>query len=162
MNSRPRIPELGLYLIEGLGQLAVGLNHLPGHVRHHFLVGGSKAEFAIVAIGQREHDFLGLCIGVPAPRFLPEFSGLNLGHQDFLTIFGVHFLTDDLGDLLEYPPHQRHVGVEAATRLSNVPGPKQQLVAWDHRLLRILFLGDKQHLGNTHNCSKTSYGKSDS
>ena len=42
-------------------------------------------------------------IGIPAARFVPDFSRLHNGHHDFLGADVVHFFADD-GFNLEFDP----------------------------------------------------------
>ena len=77
--------------------------------------GGSETEIPLVAV--LDPPELG-AVGVPAAGLLPELGGLHGGGQDLLSAGAVHLLSDDVLDLLEDPPAQRHEVVDASDFLS--------------------------------------------
>ena len=96
---------------------------------------GAQGELAAVTVSDA-HE-LGT-IGVPAARLVPELGGRENRHHHLLGADGLHLVTDDGLDLVDRAPRQRQVAVEAGRGLANHAGAKQQPVARELRLGRVL------------------------
>ena len=103
--------------------------------RNHFLVGRPQAEFTAVTIFQAEHF---RAVYIPASAFFPDFGRLNNGHHDFLGPGPVHFLTNDLFNLLDALPGKGKITVQATGNLPDISGPKHKLMAFENGFCRDL------------------------
>jgi hypothetical protein len=94
-------------------------------------VGRTKAELPPVPILKVKHDAFAGCVPRPASALLPEFRRLQLGEECFQGTRGVELFPHNRGHVLQHPPQQGQVGVDAAAHPSDVAAPKQQPVGWD-------------------------------
>ncbi len=78
-------------------------------------------------------------VHIPTPRLFPKLCGSEDRHEQFLSAVGVHLVAHDGLDLLQGAPGQRQITVEAGCGLSNHAGTKQQAVACQVCIRRILF-----------------------
>jgi hypothetical protein len=125
------VAELGLDVIQILGQLLVAAQFLARDIGDDFLAGGLDDEVASVAILHAQQ--LGAHL-VEAAGFLPELGRLDHGHQQFDRAGTVHLLTDDGLDLADHPQAHRHVVVDAGTKPFDQARAHHQLVADDLRI----------------------------
>ena len=141
------VAELGLDLVEILGQLLVAAEFLAGDVRHHFFAGGLHHIVALMAVLDAQQ--LGAHL-IETAGFLPKLGGLHDGHGQFHGAGTVHLLAHDLLHLVDHPQAHRHVAVDAGAQFLDHAGPRHELVA-DHLGIgrRILEGGDKE-LGRFH------------
>ena len=135
-EARPDlVAELGLYLVEGAGELAVGVDLARGEVGHHLLVRGAQNHRALGAVTEPEHA---RAHRAEASRLLPQFGGLERGHEDLERPGPVHLLADDALDLAQGAQAQRQEGVEPAAQAADQAGAQHQLVAGDLGFLGFL------------------------
>ena len=129
------ITILILNLIQHQRQLLVGTHFITHQGSHHFLVGRSQAELAAMTVTHPEHL---ITVHAPAAAFLPDFRRLHNRHGNLLAACLVHFLTDNLLNLLDSTPCQRQISIKAAGSLPDHAGPQHKLMAPDLRLSRSL------------------------
>ena len=106
------VPELRVDLVEGQGQLLVGLHGRPRVGGHDFLGGGRQAVGRLLAVRAREHRPAGDVV-VPAAALLPQALLLEDRELDFERTGATELIPDDRLDLSQGLPEQRAVGVEA-------------------------------------------------
>ena len=139
------VAELGLDLVEVLGQLFVAAQFLPCNVCHHFFAGGLHHEVAAMAVADaqqlRPHLF-------KAPGFLPQLGRLNHRHGALHSPGPVHFLAHDGFHLADDPQPHGHVVIDARAQLLDQPRTHHEFVA-DHFGVCRSFLegGDKELRG---------------
>ena len=129
------VAELVLDLVERARQLLVGAQLVLHEVREGLLVRGAQGKLATVTVGDA-HE-LGT-IGIPAARLVPELGGREDRHHHLLGADGLHLVTDDGLDLVDRAPGERQVAVEARRGLADHAGTKQQPVARELCLGRVL------------------------
>ena len=152
-QAKPRpdlIAEFGLDLIEIHRQLPVGAQQIRRQGGDHLLMGGAQPQVATLAILQVEHDPLAVGVAGPAAAALPELGGLQLGQQGFQGAGGIELLAHHGGDLLQHPPEQGQIGVDAAAHAADVTGPQQQLVGGDLRFGRVVPKRHQHQAGDAH------------
>ncbi len=94
------------------------------------------------AVGLRTHSRLRAVLdleqhvarGFVAAALLPDFRRLKRGHEHFNGAGAVHFLADNLLDLVQRAQAERQKGINAAGELADQPGAQQQFVRQDFRL----------------------------
>ena len=89
-----------LHLPQRDGHLLVRAQFIADQGRNQFFVCRPEAEMIAMAVFEFEHF---RAIGIPAARFMPDFSRLHNGHHDFLGADVVHFFADDGFDF-EFDP----------------------------------------------------------
>ena len=147
------IAEFALYLIQIDGQLPVGAQQIGGQICDHFLMGRPQSQLAPLTIFQMEHDALPCGVAGPTAAALPQLRRLKLGQQGFKGSGAVHLLTHHPGNLLEHPPHQGEIGVDARGNPADVAGAKQQLVRGNLSLRRIVAERHQHQAGDAHSRS---------
>jgi len=128
------VPELGLQLVPGLRQLAVG-GKLLGEVGEDLLVGHAEHHLGALAVLQPEHL---LAHHGEAAALLPDLRGLHARQQELLGADPVHLLPDDPRHLGADRDAERQQAVVAGHELADVAGPQQQPVAGRVRVGRVL------------------------
>ena len=152
-QAKPRpdlIAEFGLDLVEVHRQLPVGAQQVPGQGGDHLFMGGAQSQFAALAVLQVEHDPLAVGVAGPTATALPKLSGLQLGQQRFQGAGGVQLLAHHGGNLLQHPPEQGQIGIDATAHAADVTGPQQQLVGGDLRLGRVVPKRHQHQAGDAH------------
>ena len=129
------ITILILNLIQHQRQLLVGTHFITHQGSHHFLMGRPQAELTAMTVTHPEHL---ITVHAPAAAFLPDFRRLHNRHGNLLAACLVHFLTDNLLNLLDSTPCQRQIGIKAAGSLPDHAGPQHKLMAPDLRFSRSL------------------------
>ena len=129
------VAEFVLDVVEVDRQLLVAAQLVAHEGRDGLLVGGAQDELALVAVV--EADEL-LAIGVDAAALAPEVGVDHDRHHELLGAGGVHLVADDILDLADGAPGERQVGVEARGLLADHAGAKQQAVARELGLRRVL------------------------
>ena len=141
------VAELGLDLVQVLGQLLVAAQVLPGDVGDHFLAGGLDHEIVVVPVLDAQqfgaHFF-------EAARFLPEFGGLHHGHGAFDGACAVHLLAHDLFNLADDAQAQRHEGVDAGAQALDEARAHHELVADDFGIGGGVAQGGEMESGSFH------------
>ncbi len=141
------VAELGLDLVEVLGQLLVALELLASDVSDHFLAGRLHHEITAVAVLDAQQ--LGAHLFEPA-GFLPEFGGLDHGHGQLHGACAVHLLAHNGFHLADHPEAHGHVVIDPGAQLLDQPRPRHEFVA-DHLGIRRGFLeGGNKELGGFH------------
>ena len=120
------VSVLGLNLIQVHRQLSVGSYVVSDNVSEYFFVSWTQAEFSLVSVLYSPH-FRTVC--EPSAGFLPQFCRLQSGHVNFLCALAIHFLTDDVFNLADGSPAQRHEAVNTGNQLSDHAGSQQQNMA---------------------------------
>src|SRR6266850_590290 len=87
------IAKFRLDLVEHERQLAIGADFPSHQIGDHFLMGGSQAKIALVAIFQPHHL---LAHEFPPPALLPQFRWLDRRQQQLLRPGAVHLFANDL------------------------------------------------------------------
>ncbi len=141
------IAELGLHLVHVDRQLFVTGDLVAGQLGDDFLVGRADAELAIMTIleAQQLRSVL-----FPAAGFLPQFGGLDGGHQHFQRTGAVHFLAHNLLRLAQYPQPHGQPGIQAGGDAPDQAGAQHQLVADDGGIAGGFLEGGDQILTGTH------------
>ena len=122
------VAEFGLDLVEVGGQFLVAFELVADQVGDDFLVRGSEAEVATVAVVHAQQ--LATVLG-PTSGFLPQFSGLDSRHQHFLGAALVHFFPHNPLYLAQGAKPHRQPGIEAGGQFADHAGAQHQLVADD-------------------------------
>ena len=151
------VAELGLDLVEVLGQLLVALELLAGDVRHHLFAGGLDHEVTAVAILDAQQ--LGAHL-LEAARFLPQLGRLHHGHGHFHGAGAVHFLAHDGLDLADHAQAHGHVVVDASTQLFDQARTHHELVADHFGIGRSFLEGGDEELGGFHEGDSAGYRSS--
>ena len=97
-----------------------------------------------------EHDPFTRGIASPATTALPEIGRLQLGQEGLQGAGGIHLLAHDGGDLLQYAPEQRQIGVDSRPEATDVAGPDQQLMGGDFGLRRVIPQRHQHQAGDAH------------
>lgn len=92
------VAELVLNLIKGHGKLLIALELVAHQIGKRLLMGGTKAERAIVAVFET-HELGAVC--TDAAGFLPELRWGKNGDKHLLGADGVHLVTADILDLVD-------------------------------------------------------------
>ena len=112
-HAEPRpalVAEFHLDLVEIDRHLAIALELVARDVGDHFLVRGSQAEVALMAILEAQQFGAEL---VPSAGFHPQLGGNDARHEDFQGAGTIHLLAHDILDLAHGAQAQRHPGVHA-------------------------------------------------
>ena len=141
------VAELGLNLVEILGQLFVAFDFLAGNVGHDLFAGGLHHKIAVVAVFDAQQ--LGAHL-VKAACFLPKLGGLHHRHAQFDGASPVHLFAHDGLDLADHPQAHGHVAVDARAKFFHHPGTHHQLVARHFGVGWGLFERGDQELGSFH------------
>ena len=120
------ISVLGLNLVQVHRQLSVGSYVVTDDVGENFFVSWTQAEFSLVSVLYSPHF---RTVREPSAGFLPQFCRLQSGHVNFLCALAVHFLTDDVFNLADRSPAQRHEAVNTGNQLADHAGSQQQNMA---------------------------------
>ena len=131
----PLVAELVLNLIERDGQLLVAAKLVADEVGEGLLVGGAEDEVALVAVLQA-HELR--AVGAQTVRLLPELGRGDDGDHHLLRADALHLVPDDVLHLGDDAPGERKVAVETGGGLADHAGAKQQLVADELGLSRVL------------------------
>ena len=150
------VAELGLNLVQILGQLLVAAQLLACDVGDHFFAGWLDHEIAVMAVLDAQQ--LGAHL-LEAPRLLPQFRRLHHGHGALHRTRPVHLFTHDGLDLADDTQPHRHVVINSGPQLLDQPGPHHELVA-DHFGVRRSFLeGRNEELGGFHGWAIRLFGQ---
>ena len=122
------VAELPLDVVEVLRQVLVALHVGPEDFGDHLFGGGPIEQVALVAVGDAQHL---VAIIVIAPALAPQVGQLQGGHQHLDGAGPVHFLADDLLDLLQDPKAERQPGIDSRRFLTDHSGAQHQLVRGD-------------------------------
>ena len=141
------ITELGLDLVEVLGQLLVALDLLARNVRHHLFTGRLDHKVAVVPVLDAQQFGAHL---LEAAGFLPQLCGLHHRHGHLDGTRAVHFLPHDGFDLANHAQAHGHVAVDAGTQLLDHARAHHQLVADHFRIGGRFFEGGNEKLGCFH------------
>ncbi len=113
------VAELGLDLVEVLGQLLVAFELLARDVGHHLFAGGLDDEVTRVAVLDAQQ--LGTHL-VETAGLLPQLGRLHHGHRHFDGASAVHLFAHDRLDLADHAQAHRHVVVDAGAELFDHAG----------------------------------------
>ncbi len=141
------VAEFHLDLVEVDRQLAIAFDLAARHIGDDFLVGGAKAEIALMAVTDFQHlraEYR------PAPGFLPQFRRLHRRHQEFDGASAVHFLAHHSFDPAQYFQAQWHPGVESGTQTFDESGAQHEFVADEFGLGRGFLGGGEKEPGDAH------------
>ena len=141
------VAELGLDLVDVLGQLLVALELLAGDIGHHFF--GSRLHDEVAAMAVLNAQQLRTHL-LKAAGFLPQLSRLHHRHGDFNGTGTVHFFAHDGLDLADHAQTHGHVVVDASTQLFDHASPRHELVADHFGIGRSFFEGGDEKLGCFH------------
>ena len=141
------VAELRLDLVDRGGELAVGRDERAEVVGRDLLVRGPEDHRVVVAVPEAEHA---LAHDAGAAGLLPERDGLQRREKDFARARAIHFLADDLLDLVQHADAEGRIGVEAALELDEEAGAHHQLVGDDLRVLGVFAEGGEEGLGPAH------------
>ena len=141
------VAELVLDVVEVHGELLVAAKLVAHERRDGLLVRGAQDKLALVAVV--EADEL-LAVGVDAAALAPEVGVDHDGHHELLGARVVHLVSNDVLDLHNGAPGQRQVGVEAGRLLANHAGAKQQAVARELGLGRVLLERGRVQAAHLH------------
>ena len=119
------VAELGLNLVHPLWQLSIRLHRLAEQVGGGLLMRWGKDVLPLPTVQQPEED---RAVGLIPARLLPQLQRLNGGHMQLLRPGPLHLFADNLLDLAEAAPGQRHVGVDAGCQLGDQPRPQRELM----------------------------------
>jgi hypothetical protein len=122
------IAELVLDLKQVDRQLLVALDDLADDIGDDFLVSGSEAEIGALAILEAQQL---LAVHLPAAALLPQFGGLNGGHQQLLTAVARELFADDVLEFADAAQRQRQVVVNAGGDFLNHAATHHELLADD-------------------------------
>ena len=136
-----------LDLIDHDRQLFVAVDFSTDQLHHSFFVGHAEEHCLIVTVFEAEQFFAHAFI---AAGFLPEFCGQDHGHQDFLTINGVHLFPDDLFDLADNTFCHRKQRVDPGRNGADVTAADQNLVAVCFCIFGVFAQALADHLGHSH------------
>ena len=134
-------------LVEGEGQLLVGLKLVPHQGSKGFLGSGTHHQFLVHPVLHAEHS---RSHGLPAAGLTPQLPWHHHGGLAFQRPDGIHFLTDNILHLAEGPQSQGKIGEQAVAQLANEPRPQHQLVAGDNSLCRHFPQSGNQCIGSFH------------
>ena len=141
------VTELRLDLVDRDGKLTVGGYRISHEVRDLLLCGRAHGHHALGAVLEAEHV---RAHRIPTAGLLPEFGGLQRGHENLKRTCDVHLLAHDVLDLAESAYAERHEREKSGCRLAADAGPYEQLVRIDLRILRILSQCLDKCLGPLH------------
>ena len=141
------VAELGLDLVEVLGQLLVAAQVLPRDVGHGFFAGRLHDEIALVPIPHAQQ--LG-AHGLKAAALGPQLARLDHRHHAFDGAGAVHLLAHDGLDLADHAQAHGHVGVDAGAQLLDHAGARHELVTDDFGVGGRFFQGADVELGGFH------------
>ena len=141
------VAELGLNLVQVLGQLLVAFELLARDVGDDFFAGGLNHEIAPMAVLDAQQ--LGAHL-VKAAGFLPQLSGLHHRHGHFNGTSAVHFFAHDGFDLAHHAQPHGHIAIDPGAQLFDHAGARHQLVADDLGVRGGFFQGRDKKLGGFH------------
>ena len=87
---------------------------------------------------------------VPAARFLPKLRGLHDGHCEFHGPCRIHFLTDDVFNLLHHAQPHGHDRVDACRDLLDETGTDGKFLTRNFRVRGSFLQGRDEKLACTH------------
>ena len=119
------VAELGLNLVHPLWELSIRLHGFAEQVGGRLLMRRGKHVLPLPTVQQPEEDG---AVGLIPARLLPQLQRLDGGHMQLLRPGPLHLFADDLLDLAEAAPSQRHVGVDAGCELGDQPCPQRELM----------------------------------
>ena len=141
------VAEFPLDMEQVKRQVLVGAHIGADDLGDHLLIGRAIEHLTVVPVDDAQHF---LAIGVIAPRFAPQISGLDRRHQHFDRAGADLLLADDGVDLVEHAQPQRQPGVNAGGLLANEPGPQHQPMRDDLRLLGRFAQNGEEIAGEAH------------
>ena len=141
------VAELGLNLVKVDGQVAIAADVAAGEVGDGLLVCGAENHRALAAVLQMEQGGAECLL---ASALLPEFDGLDDGHEDFLRARGVHLLSDDVLNLAHGAESHGEIGVNASGDLRDESGANEEPMARGVRVRRVIPQGFAEHPGHAH------------
>ena len=144
------VPELGLYLVPDLGQLAIGAELIAGDGCKNLLMGHAQAHVPVGAVLETKHV---RPHALPTAAFLPDFSRVQGRQGKFLGAHAIELVPDDPGDLEHHPLGQRQKGINSRGQLPNVSAAKEQDMARHLGLGRGLPQGGDEALTPAHSDS---------
>lgn len=104
----------------------------------------SQDDFFIAAEGDLHEDVVH---GFGSAGLVPEFEGLDGGHEEFERACGVHFVADDLFGFLEDAESEREVGICACAELADHARAEEEPMAWSGGFGGGFLLGRDEGLG---------------
>ena len=149
------VAELGLDLVEVLGQLFVAFDLLAHDVGHHLFAGRLHHVIARVPVFDA-HQFGAHFL--EAPGFLPQLGGLDHRHGDLDRPGSVHLFAHDRLHLADHAQAHRHVAVNTGTELFDHTGAHHQLMAGNFGVGRCFFEGGNEELGGFHRVAFAALG----
>ncbi len=145
------VAELGLDVVEVLGQLLVAAQLLARDVGDDLFGGRLDDEVAAMAILHAQQLRAHL---VEAAGLLPQLGWLHDRHQQLDGAGAVHLVADDVLDLADHAQAHRHVVVDAGAQALDHAGAHHQLVADDFRVGRGFLERGDEELGGFHGRKK--------
>src|SRR5205823_2927839 len=101
----------------------------------------AQAEIAPATVFQAEHVVTHYR---PTPARFPQLARMQRRKQKLLTDL-VHLIANDGNDFVDRALSEKEIGVDAGSKLANIPGADQELVTRDLRVgRRFAQRGDKQ------------------
>ena len=143
------IAELILNVVQVDGQLLIGAQLVAHQSRDGLLVGGAQHKLATMTV-VKAHELL--AIGIDAAGLTPQLGIDHNGHHELLGAGGVHLVAHDILDLTNRAPSERQIGIETGGLLADHTGTKQQTMACELGVGRILFKRRRIELRHIH-CS---------
>ena len=137
------VAEFDLDLVDGEGQLPIGVDLCAHGGGRHLLVGGTEHEGATPALDGEGGQGVGAEERSP-PALLPQLQGVQRGEEDLLASRPIELLPDDLLQLVEHPEPEGHEGVHPRGEPPDVAAPDQQLMAGHLGVGRRLAEGTEQ------------------
>ncbi len=141
------VSELGLDLVEVLGQLLVAAQLLTSHIGDHLFAGGLHDKVSAVSVLDTQQFRAHLA---KATCLLPKLGGLHHRHGHLDGARAIHFLAHDSLNLADHPQPHGHVVVNAGPELFNHPGTGHELVADDLGVGRSFLEGGDKKSGGFH------------
>ena len=143
------VAELILDVIQVDGQLLVRAQLVAHQGRDGLLVRGTQDKLTAMTV-VKAHELL--AIGIDAARLTPQLGIDHNGHHELLSAGGVHLVTHDVLDLADRAPGERQIGIQTGGLLADHAGTKQQTMACELGVGRILFKRRRVELRHVH-CS---------
>ena len=141
------VAELGLDLVEVLGQLLVAAELLARDVGHHLFTGGLDDKGAPVAVLDAQQ--LGAHL-VESTGLLPQLGRLHHRHRDLNSPSSVHLFADDGLHLADDAQPHGHVVVDARAQALDQARAHHQLVADDFSVCGRFLEGADEELAGFH------------
>ncbi len=141
------VSELGLDLVEILGQVSPALDLAPGDVGDDLLVRRAEVVVAALAVLEAKNN---VAVKVPPPGLLEVLGRQERRHQDLEGAGSVHLATDDRLHVAQDANAERQVVVNARADAPYVPRACEEHVARVARVGGSLFHGGDQRAREEH------------